>query len=320
MYDTYLWKIKPLSSFMTPWQSDTIYGHLLWGVKLIYGDDEIEKLIKDFDGENPPFIVSNGFFGGKLPRIQKDSIKRSYTKEFSEIYGKNIVETVKKLKEINKIKDVSLEIFNKLRDDYTNKKYIEDLLKNYKTQESKQNKNLCAESVMHNNINRLTGTTVDNGIFSLKETFVAEEIYIFIKVNKSFDMEKMKRLLKFVESNGFGKKVSVGKGAFEEISFEKFNDFDEVKDANAFVVLSNYIPKVGDYSEVVSENHLIKRGKIGNIAGEVAFPFKKPFSCFGPGSIFKKDKNKNIGRVLKNIHYDKKVVQIGIPFILEVKI
>lgn len=320
MYDTYLWKIKPLSSYMTPWQSDTIYGHLLWGAKLIYGDDEVSNLIKEFEGENPPFIVSNGFLGGKLPKFQKDSIKRSYTKEFSKIYNENIVETVKKLKEINKIKNVSIEIFNKLRGDYSNKNYIEDLLRNSKQKESKEIKYSCIDSVMHNNINRLTGTTVDKGIYSLKETFVGDDIYIFIKVNKSFNIEKMKGLLKFIENNGFGKKVSVGKGAFKEVSFEKFSQFNHIENANAFVTLSNYIPKLGDYTQVISETHLIKRGKIANIEGEVAFPFKKPFSCFAPGSVFKKDKNEKIGQVLKNLHYDKKIVQIGIPFILEVKL
>ena len=31
MYQTYLLKLKLLSSYMSLWQSDTIYGHLLWG-------------------------------------------------------------------------------------------------------------------------------------------------------------------------------------------------------------------------------------------------------------------------------------------------
>lgn len=321
MYDIYLWKIKPLSSFMTPWQSDTIYGHLLWGAKLIYGDDEVEKIIKAFKEEKAPFIVSNGFLGGRLPMIKKDLIKRSYTEEFSKIYDENIVETVKKLKEINKIKNVSIDIFNKLRGDYSNKNYIEDLLRSStKSNELKEKKHSNISSIMHNNINRLTGTTVDNGIFSLKESFVDNNIYIFIKVNKSFEIGKMKKLLKFMEDNGFGKKVSVGKGAFKEVSFEKYNKFETINNSNAFVVLSNYIPKENDYSKVISENHLIKRGKIGNIEGEVSFPFKKPFSCFGPGSLFEKGKNEKYGKVLNNIHYDNKIVQIGIPFTLEVKI
>lgn len=71
MYETYLWKIKPISSFITPWQSDTIYGHFLWGISLLYGDDEVRKVIDDFKKLNSPFIISDGFIDGKLPFLKR---------------------------------------------------------------------------------------------------------------------------------------------------------------------------------------------------------------------------------------------------------
>ncbi|MCI6152329.1 MAG: hypothetical protein MR673_04275 [Fusobacterium perfoetens] len=330
MYNTYLWKIKPLSSQMTPWQSDTIYGHLLYGASLLYGDEFVKKLIDEFSNI-PPFIVSDGFIDGQLPMINKGTVKRSDTEEFAKIYGKNQIETVKKLKEINKIKFIPIEDFNKLREkNYNKKDFIISKLQELNKEEENANsidfkskkldkKDTAIQEtlVMHNTINRIMGSTGDNGVFALKETFIEGNIFIFIKIRKDFDINILDTLLKFVEKNGYGKKVSSGKGAIERVSFEKYNEFNEVKNGNGFIVLSNYIPKEFDYEEVISANYLVKKGKV---YGDIDFPFKKPFSCFTAGSLFKKSKNSIYGKVLKDIHIDKNIVQIGIPFTLEVEL
>ena len=317
MYNTYIWKLKPLSSQMTLWQSDTIYGHLLYGASLLYGDDYVENLIKQFE-ENPPFIVSDGFIDGMLPMINKGVVKRSDTEEFSKIYGQNQIETVKKLKEINKIKNISIEDFNRLREGNFNKKdFIIEKLKETKENSKNSTKKTETISVIHNVINRLNGSTGDNGIFPQKEIFINGDIHIFIKVRKDFNIGELDELLKFVESNGYGKKVSSGHGAIKRITFEKFDGFKEIKGADAFITLSNYIPKEFDYDEVISCTPLVKKGKVYQY---MEFPFKKPFSCFMAGSLFKKSQNKFYGKVLRNVHIDKKIVQIGIPFTLEVKL
>lgn len=316
MYQTYLWRIKPISSYMTPWQSDTIYGHLLWGIALLYSEDEVKKTIEDFINFKSPFIVSDGFIDGKMPFLKKQIIKRENNQKFAEMLNTNLAEIIKKRKIINKISLVDLEEFNKLRGDYTNEEFVlERLNKNSEIEK------LSSETiVMHNVINRYTGSTTDNGIFFSKETFTDKELYIFIKLREDYPIEKMENLLKFVENNGYGKKASTGKGYFKTISFEKFEKFDKIKNANGFVVLSNYIPKEFDYEKVVYGKPLIKFGKTANYGKNAENPFKKPFSCFGAGSIFKKGENEKIGKVLENIHYDKNIVQIGIPFVLEVKL
>ena len=127
-------------------------------------------------------------------------------------------------------------------------------------------------------------------------------------------------IIKFIEGNGYGKKSSIGKGDFETVSFEKFGGFAEIKNADGFVVLSNYIPKEFDYEEIVYETPLIKFAKIGNHGRNAENPFKKPFACFRSGSIFKKGETEKVGKVLENIHFDRSIVQIGIPFVLEVKL
>ncbi|MGF6907603.1 type III-A CRISPR-associated RAMP protein Csm4 [Fusobacterium sp. PH5-44] len=326
MYQTYLWKIKPMSSYITPWQSDTIYGHLLWGIKLFYGEDEINATIKEFEEKKPPFIVSNGFSSKRVKENGKEKLemsfpipkkslpKRADSSELAKKHELTTVEVVNLLKKINKIKEVRLDDFNKLRGNYSNIEFVSDLL-------SKKNedviKSQASALVMHNSINRLSGTTEENNLFSLEENF-AEEICIYIKVRSDYPIGKIEKLLSFIEGNGFGKKASAGKGAIETISFGKFDGFTKVDNANGFIVLSNYIPKANDYTKIVSGNTVLKIGKVANIDGNEDFPFKKPFTCFSAGSIFIKGENEISGKVLRDIHIDKKIVQIGIPFTLEV--
>ena len=314
MYQTYLWKIKPISSYMTPWQSDTIYGHFLWGIFFLYGEEELNKIISDFENYNSPFIISDGFLDGRLPMIKKGIIKREENKEIADSLNMNLADVIKKRKIINKISEISLEEFNKLRGSYSNKEFVIEKLKE---KEISKTSSSIQTLVMHNIINRLSGSTVENGIFTSKEIFTDKDIWIFIKVRNDFPIEKIEKILKFIEENGYGKKISVGKGAFKTVSFEKFDKFTKIENSNGFIVLSNYIPKPYDFSEVIYETPLVKFGKVANFGNNAEVPFKKTFSCFKVGSIFKNGDNKNIGKVLKNIHYDKRIVQIGIPFTLE---
>ncbi|KDE66001.1 hypothetical protein FUSO6_12600 [Fusobacterium necrophorum DAB] len=48
-YAIYCWKIKALSSYLTPWQSDTIYGHIFWAISLLEGEEELKKIIREFE-------------------------------------------------------------------------------------------------------------------------------------------------------------------------------------------------------------------------------------------------------------------------------
>ena len=92
MYDIYLWKIKPTSSHMTPWQSDTIYGHMLYAVSMFYGREEYDKIVNEFIELKSPFIVSDGFINERLPLFNKTQVNRSDTEFFSKEINKDLIE------------------------------------------------------------------------------------------------------------------------------------------------------------------------------------------------------------------------------------
>ena len=315
MYKTYLLKLKPLSSYMTLWQSDTIYGHLLWAIFFIYGEEELKKVIDEFKNSNPPFIVSDGFIGDKLPLIEKEIISNDLVEYLVKKYKKSYHEVAIELKKIKNIKKVSLKEFNQLRkEDYSNIEWLEEKLFSKKEDRQEKNNIVSIENI-HNRINRITNTTKENGLFSTIEYFTNENIYIYIKLKDCYDEKKFFSLIKYMEETGFGKKKSIGKGSFKIESFEKFDGFEDIK-GNGFITLSNYIPKEFDYDTTIKSLPLVKNGKVGIGSN----PFKKTFSCFKAGSLFKGGENRTKGKILTEIHENKDIIQIGIPFILEVEI
>ncbi|MBN2837220.1 MAG: hypothetical protein JXM74_00515 [Fusobacteriaceae bacterium] len=316
MYKEYRLKIKPLSSYITPWQSDTFIGHLFWAIKYIEGDDFLEQLINESKNFNPPFIFSDGLLEKFLPKPDYPFLKRTELIKLGEkVFEKDSYTQLKKVKKINTIcEDEFMEYINGCNA----KRFIENNLNRLKNKEEiKVKSSIKAVNSTHNVINRLTGTTTENSLFTMVEYSIKGNLEFFIKLRKDFPIEKLENYINYVSLNGFGKKASTGKGAFEIISLEEFEGFS-VKNPNAFMVLSNYIPKDGDYDETLSVKTLTKYGKVGG--NEEELPFKKPFICFEKGSIFKGSPENIKGQLLEDLHYDKNIVQFGIPYIVEVRV
>ena len=308
MYNIYRMRIKLHSSYITPWQSDTIMGHLFWAIKYRYGEDRLEEILKDAE-KNPVFIVSDAFEEGRYPKFN--------TPINYEMLEVSDTESYTKMKKIKKLKNVNLDEFNGFIEGKTLIEFFRTKLEkdNIKTNETVE------QNTIHNQINRMTGTTVDNGLYTLNEKFIDGNLEIFFKVRKDYKIAELEEILRDFERSGFGKKSSSGKGSFKIIDFKKFDGFKKVKNGNGFIILSNYIPKKGDYEEVVYAETLTKYGKLGGEEAHNDIPFKRPFISYSKGGIFKSKNPSEIkGKMLSNIHLDLKFKQFGIPFILEVNL
>ncbi len=66
-YSTWKIKLKPKSSFITPIQSDTLFGSMIWALKMIEGEKFIENIVEETKNYNPPFIFSNPIINGNYP-------------------------------------------------------------------------------------------------------------------------------------------------------------------------------------------------------------------------------------------------------------
>lgn len=82
-------------------------------------------------------------------------------------------------------------------------------------------------------------------LFESEETYSSEsyDIYIYSKLT----IDVMESSLREMFRTGIGAQRSVGKGAFEIVEkIVKFEDFKIPKQANAFVALSNFVPRKDD--------------------------------------------------------------------------
>lgn len=352
-YNVWKIKLKPKSSFLTPIQSDTLFGSMIWALKMMEGEEFIETLVEETKNYNPPFIFSNPIINGNYPifgELSKEFLDEIDNVKLKEFDRKKIefYKAIKKKKYISrdvfeellngkKLEQIYLDVLERKRDfsnlekrkNPRNSKISEDFLEeilNGKTDENKtineSRKSFIIEGRIRNQINRL-GTIKeeenDTRLFEQNEIkfFEETEIEIFVKIRDDFDIKKFEYGLKYISFNGYGKRASTGKGQFEIIEIELEKIFRERKAKNSFVVLSNYIPNIEDDVEVINSNLLTKKPK----AYMTENPFKNYFICYTEGSYFKGKSDSVKGRVLENLKKDdSKNIQCLIPFVIGVDV
>lgn len=350
-YNIWKIKLKPKSSFLTPIQSDTLFGSMIWALKIIEGEEFIETLVKETKNYQPPFIFSNPIINGNYPIFGE--LSKEFLDEIDNVKLKNFdrkkiefYKAIKKKKYISrgvfeellngkKLEQIYLDVLEGKRDfsnlekrknphnSKINENFLEEIL-NGKTDENKtineSRKSFIIEGRIRNQINRLRTIKEeenDTRLFEQNEIkfFEETEIEIFVKIRDDFDIKRFEYGLKYISFNGYGKSASTGKGQFEIIEIEPEKIFRERKAKNIFVVLSNYIPNVEDDVEVINSNLLTKKPK----AYMTENPYKNYFICYTEGSYFKGKSDLIKGRVLENLKIDdNKSIQCLIPFVVGV--
>ncbi len=294
-------KLTVSSAFITPWHSDTIFGHLCWAAERHGVFDNFtgaSGLIDLYCGDAPPFIVSDAFPAGFLP--VPVNLKEYFNRETGEKLSKERYSFLKKLKSIEYI--------------------TVDQFRSYQRGEQfdleEQTGHIVSAITLHNQINRLTGTTGDAGtLYELDEKFVAKgKLDLYVRIQDGFKDDVMK-LFDIFASGGFGKKKSTGKGAFTVEQFERFDELDSVEKADGFMALSHFIPSKKDPIDGAYKT-IVKYGKLGEEKALCGNPFKKPLLMLRPGAIFTAEVMKPFyGRMIERIAYaDKDVVQYGYAF------
>lgn len=305
---TYRLKLKPQSSFLTPWQADTIFGSLCWIMAWREGDEALTQFLQEYKNGDPAFVLSDGMPGDLLPAPAHLALMSPQSKTF---------EDYQEGKKLKKISWLTPEQFESARKGQLGIQHGESI------------KAFKSFTTLHSSINRISGTTGDEGsLFELPEYALeskglkSETISVYLKIKDGWE-EKVFSLFKDLSLMGYGKKKSVGKGAFEIVGqlehFDGFNDFDG---ANGFISLSNFAPAANDPTEGFYKT-FVKYGKLG---GEFTFsgkPFKKPLMMLTTGSSFYSEgKLKSFyGRMVAGIAPAKlEVVQYGYAFAVPVVI
>ncbi len=311
--------IKPLSPFQTPLQSDTMFGHICWALRYLKGEGELLKFLNGFNDNTAPLVLSSGFPKDYLPMpvLRPLSIDEEYTlqKQY-----KTKLEFAREMKTLKKVSYIQLSAMEILKNDlsyfnlYTKHLLGEILLENPRISK--------ADEVWHNAKNRLTDRVIEGKLFAKSDTFYeyGAELTVYIK-DTYFERKVLCEIFDFISKSGYGADKSVGRGAF---GYELLDGWDlpEAENPNAFMTLSHYHPKEGDFKDGLYET-ATKFGKIGGhwASGIDGGPFKMPLLMLNPGSIFFTNNHKHFyGALIPNVHKRQGIVHYGIALPMKVRV
>lgn len=284
-----------LSPIETQLQSDTIFGHLCWAIAYEMGKSALEKFLAEMQA--PRLLLSSAFPRGTLP-------VPSLVPPLSDLPGdfKQALVLRGDVKAAKKLKFMPLEIWLSKRDNYVHR---EILAQNEAINRMlEQAYRLETSAVMHNSINRITGTTVKGAASLYSETvaFAADNTAFdsYLKTDY-FSKQELDVLFGFIEDSGFGRNKHTGRGKFEiKISESSLGDSTA---PNAWLLLSNMVPAPDDPLAACYEG-FVKYGKLGGgYASGSHSPFKKPLFLIQPGSVFFGEKPP-VGMLIRGIHPD----------------
>jgi CRISPR-associated protein Csm4 len=266
----YRLKLKPVSSWQTPWQADTLAGLLCWACARTEGGAALQReILEPAMRGDPPFVLSDAFPGDLLPAPEFIRLN-DWPSEH--------------LKFVRKARWLRQEAFRRVQAGQSLS--LDDLVADDVFEPRAQTRNM---------LDRLTNTTGAGGhLFTLQERWLGERsallkespyLSIYARVTPEFQ-DKLLFLFGEVARTGFGADASVGKGQFDLLSgFEPAPQFDEVASPDGVIALSTFQPGANDPTDG-GWQAFTKFGKLGPDFG-LENVFKCPLIMLRPGAFFR---------------------------------
>src|SRR5579871_2651007 len=227
---TYRLTFDLASPYLTPWQADTLFGHLCWALVRLEGTHALGHFLERYQVDDAPLLLSDGFPPDRFPRPllplsrlpdaglpdQMAAARRGKALRDSKwLTGEQFVQMLR-----GEIPETSMASFSDLAS-------------------SEQ-----PFTILNNAINRLTGTTSGQdgagNLFVLEGEATTKRV-VFLRVAEDLDID-WRSLFQEVAQTGFGKRKSVGYGAIRHLEIEPLEGFGEPDAANGFVSLSSFVP------------------------------------------------------------------------------
>lgn len=317
--------ITPRAPFQTPFHSDTLFGHVCWALRYLKGENELLKVLKTFDDNNAPLILSSGFPKDFLPMpilrplsiAEEDILWQEYKKD-----NKTRLDFARKMKKIRKLSYVRVSLIEAIKDSLSSYNLY---LRQMNDETSPTNKDILKTEpveVWHNSKNRLTDRVAEGKLFAKEDTFYKEGMELCVYIEDTyFGTNGLNEIFDFIARSGYGADKSVGRGAFNYGLIDGW-DLPESNNPTAFMTLSHYHPRHGDFHDGFYDT-ATKFGKIGGhwAAGIDGGPYKMPVLMLNPGSIFITNNQKSFyGKLIPDVHKQKDVVHYGIALPLKVRV
>lgn len=255
----YLYPKSPVKTLLA---SDTLYGIICWGYRMLFSEDNLQRdLLSPCKINSPPFLLSSAF-----PFIYNNSTKTHY-------FPKPVLpppkiaspdmEVRQRIKKFRKLVFLPEDLFFS---------YIAGKLCSEEVYERCCNlviQSIVSDETPHNVIDRSTTTTNEGGLFSTEYFFFREDAGLFFLLKAEPDIEsRIIAVLGFLRDHGFGGDASIGKGCFDvSVDQCRWPVFDGK--AGRFLTLSSYHPTVEEralfkqYPDKVWYHLESRKGKVG---------------------------------------------------------
>lgn len=268
--------IRPVASFASPLQSDTLFGAFCWSYRYGYGEEGLTELLEAVKTGTQQVIFSNAFPEGALPLPLgiRDTAADFELIEAKE-ERKKAYESHKKLKSA---KYVTREWFRKIQEgDYAG--FSAGLC----------DERVAEQSVVHNMVSRREGivrkTDESGSLYESEEFFPANGCRYDVYILSSLPEDRLRTVVDMMFLLGIGRDKSTGKGGFEVEQWHEERELLTCRRCNGFVALSNFIPAQNDPTEGRYKT-LVKYGKLDREYAMSETPFKKPMIFLQAGAVF----------------------------------
>lgn len=273
-------RLRLQSGFITDWHSDTLFGSLCWIVAHRDGPDGLRRFLQPFIDGQPPFVLSDGFPSRLLPM----PLHARHILDQLQLPEHEQAELAKKLKDNPW---ASPDVFDAVR------RCDPEALRNALAQPPSPPPSapqplhpFISIGTLHARINRLTGTTAEEGsLYELREQMPSDNQITLYALVRDGALDTLQTLFLSLSKIGFGKKKSSGKGAFSLEAIEHA-DFPPIDRTDGFVILSHYVPAAADPTDGFYKVR-IKFGRLGEHFALALNPFKRPLTMLEPGAVFR---------------------------------
>ncbi|MBF0160262.1 MAG: CRISPR-associated protein Csm7 [Magnetococcales bacterium] len=277
---TLLVTLQPQTALATLPYGDTLLGQLCWALRNRHGDDWLRQRLEGYTSDRPFLVVSDLLPAGYWPRphlpanmLAGDSRSQDRKADKKKIWLP--------------------------RDGW--QQPLQQWLQACKTEkevwpEFEQNgkrvrHGRITESQPHNAINRITGTTGEEGF----APYAVEQIWFppgaqlelwLLHDPQRLPQPLLEQALEDIGSVGFGKDASIGLGKFGLIKVDSQQRLPMQPNSNSWLTLGPCAPQGGGFNPQRSYYQLFTRfGRHGDVAALTGQPFKSPVLLVQAGAV-----------------------------------
>lgn len=262
--------LQPQSAITSIPSSDTTFGAICWGIRILYGESRLKEILSRFISNDPPFILSSSFpvsVSGtvflpkpKLKRLNPETIRVTAKERCKNDERKEAMfDVMSKYRRFSKFSYLSQSLFNSvlegsttektLLEDYIDGRVIEKsgfLLK--KEEDDVPEGEFIQDQIrVRTRIDRLSGSTAGEGEMFHDEVKLIRRNYSLFFLLKTNEIGFLYPLLgrdKFLSDHGIGGDRNIGLNQFK-LSVDEV-DLKSVGEGKRFVTLSRYVPSPGE--------------------------------------------------------------------------